>query len=1631
MDRELLQHAEKYRKRRQRKSVWKNIMSVLGGVMVFCVTYALILPAITQAKDVFCGKEEHIHDDSCYVQRADAVRSVLACSYDTLAVHTHDAGCYDAAGRVLCGQADYVVHTHEAGCFDETGNLMCAIPERTQHTHTDACYEVQGGHTHSDGCYEETAGELVCTIPETPGHVHEGDCYAVGKLICTEVAEEHEHTEACYEQVLQCEIPESEGHTHTQQCYEVTTVLTCTVPEVPGQQVLVCTEPEAQTHVHSDVCLQAVTEDSLTCALPEDENHQHGSRCYGVWELVCELEEHRHVLICTANPNADLETPAIWGESFEKAKLTGIWAEDILAIAETQLGYEESTKNFIVLEDGETVKGYTRYGAWYGDHYGDWCAMFVSFCLNYSNIPQEAIPYEASCPRWVQALQDPEVDLYRPAEEYTPVPGDIIFFDWEEDGSSDHVGIVKETDPKKGTITTVEGNSGNAVAENEYQLDDPAILGYAQLPAQVLKAPEAESAATNSQNQTAAVSDAAPAENVYYCGMTAHEHTSGCYDVYGNQICVIPEHVHDAACEVETVYYCGKEAHTHDSTCPVDCTIEEHTHDAACRMAPEYYCGLENDPSHTHVDACLISPYRCGLVKHLHDENCPDDCAIIEHIHTDGCKEEPTYQCGLEEHQHSDSCYDADGNLTCEKTVHTHTDDCLLIYYCGIVNEHVHSGCYVNFVHTCGIIGHEHFYLCTMKPMHCGYEHTHNAACFDEKGILTCTEHTHVLSCWINPASSGTNTDPEGTFAGSDRFHSSYFQKYQDSSHTISSYEVGVFALIPESANVDGWVPNTRQWSGDSNANYLVAYCSDDRTTSSKKGEGYETYTLNTSRFTDDEQRRKVAAIIGHSYPFLTAEEMRQQLEYAYEQGLTVSSEGVVIDIRDSVESDWIAATQWALWDTTTTMEHHPTNEVDIDDYGNDRPAAFPTQYERRCINPLTDPGYTDIEESRQKLEAIHNWLMNLQEPEALTVKNYTYQITENPDGTYKLTVDVILNRETVYGEHTVFQLSVGNKATAINELQPGTGAFQLILDGITLEEIANAHVYLNVDGKHMQAYFFDSFNYQDMVGGNWEYYSEDLSFNVAADVTDVTVYKKWAEGVPADIDSVTVQLYADGKAYGDAVELSEANGWTYTWKNLNKCHISGVQDDGTVFGGEEIVYTIVETPVPGYYSSLTQVEGFDGAVEEEPPVTITYWKEVKEFTGDGEYVLLSDVGALTASYFKNKYYMNVSPIDLSVVTEAQAPSVWTAAGSAETGYKLASKQYPNAYMGDEVVTSESGAESYFVKDGLLYFTYTSSYSGNQTNYYFRSFYSNGYQVYDTNPSLAMHFRLYKLTTETLQGSEINFLLTNSKVPEEVTASVTITKKWEGRRDENYPLSATVTLLQNGRPYGSPVTLNGANSWTYTWDNLPYSMNGELVDYSVEEVPIPGYESTFEIQDNMNTDDRALILTLTNKWKPSKIPVEVKKADVLFPSKLLPGAQFDVYAVDSVAADRQQIPGTDYTGILQTQLTIPQTGTVWEFEAGEIYCLVETVAPDGYNLLTETLVIRVTEDVIEVLSGDDWLRPADHTLTITNKPGFNLPETGGNGTILYTLGGLLLITAAAILLLYRPEKRGRRRGMPS
>ncbi len=180
----------------------------------------------------------------------------------------------------------------------------------------------------------------------------------------------------------------------------------------------------------------------------------------------------------TAVADADVESSAVWESSFAGVELTGVWANDVLAIADTQIGYTESAKNYEIDPDGNR-KGYTRYGAWYGNPYSDWSAMFVSFCLSYAKVDRTLMPIEASCPLWVDKLETAK--LYRDTN-YTPKAGDVIFFDDNDDGSADHVGLVYEINEETGEIKTIEGDSGDAVQYVTYNLTDENILGYGELP---------------------------------------------------------------------------------------------------------------------------------------------------------------------------------------------------------------------------------------------------------------------------------------------------------------------------------------------------------------------------------------------------------------------------------------------------------------------------------------------------------------------------------------------------------------------------------------------------------------------------------------------------------------------------------------------------------------------------------------------------------------------------------------------------------------------------------------------------------------------------------------------------------------------------------------------------------------------------------------------------------------------------------------------------------------------------------------------------------------------------------------------------------------------------------------------
>lgn len=530
---DVLRGAEKYTKVHKRKRLRHRVVTVLAGVVVFCTTYALILPAITLEKQ--CDIPEHTHTDACYAQVTSVERRVPVCSAETLEIHRHTADCYDADGNPRCGYADFVVHSHDSRCYDETGNLWCPLPEIEAHRHTADCYALPEEHTHAEGCYTSVRGNLVCGE-----HVHTDACYAeTAVLACgLEESEEHRHDENCYETSRERTCGIDSDHSHTDACYEWEQVLSCDLPTEPtedAQPVLVCTKPEivlhrhtpdcfdadgnlicGQTqvleHQHSDACFETVAEPvdtgTLTCT---DTAHVHTARCYGTWELVCgqeehthsetckpeetvfcgkdahthgeacrdengELvcgtEEHTHSLACYADPDADVETAELWEKTFAGVTLTGNWRQDTLAIAETQLGYAESTKNYVVAEDGETVKGYTRYGAWCEEPYGDWNVMFLTFCLHYAGV--EGV--DRDCGGWVTSW----ADAFEPAPSHTPAVGDLVLFDRDGDGTADRAGLVAQITDSG--FAAMEGDAEDAVGLLTYGTDDPGILGYINLP---------------------------------------------------------------------------------------------------------------------------------------------------------------------------------------------------------------------------------------------------------------------------------------------------------------------------------------------------------------------------------------------------------------------------------------------------------------------------------------------------------------------------------------------------------------------------------------------------------------------------------------------------------------------------------------------------------------------------------------------------------------------------------------------------------------------------------------------------------------------------------------------------------------------------------------------------------------------------------------------------------------------------------------------------------------------------------------------------------------------------------------------------------------------------------------------
>ena len=329
-------YMERFRENRHTLRRYTAFVLALAMITTLFVNWQLHGVGISMTAQYQCGEEEHTHTADCYTK-------VLTCGYEEGELENADELAAAAATSQptveaepaplsLEPQIEFVPHEHTEDCYTEVQTLTCMEEE----------------HVHGDDCFDPEDGSLICDKFE---------------------------------------------HTHDESCYTTEYELTCGLEE--GELVEQVVEPTQSAELAAMAVAEPVALEP-TVDTVEPIYHHHTDACYEE-VLTCPLPEHHHTVACLSDTSADVETPEEWQAANAEAVMTGNWDEDLLSVAKTQLGYEQSEKNFeIDPADGVTLRYYSRYGQSYGNPYGEWDVMFLSYCLKYAGIPQSAIPQEAS-----------------------------------------------------------------------------------------------------------------------------------------------------------------------------------------------------------------------------------------------------------------------------------------------------------------------------------------------------------------------------------------------------------------------------------------------------------------------------------------------------------------------------------------------------------------------------------------------------------------------------------------------------------------------------------------------------------------------------------------------------------------------------------------------------------------------------------------------------------------------------------------------------------------------------------------------------------------------------------------------------------------------------------------------------------------------------------------------------------------------------------------------------------------------------------------------------------------------------------------------------------------------------------
>ena len=455
-------YMERFRENRHTLRRYTAFVLALAMITTLFVNWQLHGVGISMTAQYQCGEEEHTHTADCYTK-------VLTCGYEEGELENADEVAAAAAATSqptieeepaplsLEPQIEFVPHEHTEDCYTEVQTLTCMEEE----------------HVHDDDCFDPEDGSLICDKFE---------------------------------------------HTHDESCYTTEYELTCGLEE--GELVEQVVEPTQSAALAAMAVAEPVALAPMVDTV-EPIYHHHTDACYEE-VLTCPLPEHHHTVACLSDTSADLETPEEWQAANAEAVMTGNWAEDLVSVAQTQLGYEQSEKNFeIDPADGVTLRYYSRYGQSYGNPYGEWDVMFLSYCLKYAGIPQSAIPQEASVLALRSSMSD--MDWLLDGEDGSAADvGDIVIYnkyvtrtvavDSSADGAADGLDDLFSMDAEGENGAELEESGAAALdtapaAEDMTTLDTPDLPDIPDTAAPSVGSPAAEP-------QTTTVTDAQPVETV-------------------------------------------------------------------------------------------------------------------------------------------------------------------------------------------------------------------------------------------------------------------------------------------------------------------------------------------------------------------------------------------------------------------------------------------------------------------------------------------------------------------------------------------------------------------------------------------------------------------------------------------------------------------------------------------------------------------------------------------------------------------------------------------------------------------------------------------------------------------------------------------------------------------------------------------------------------------------------------------------------------------------------------------------------------------------------------------------------------------------------------------------------------